>query len=77
MDTKKKVDQFLKHFGQRFKEYRCTLYNKHVKNFSQAEAVDRRPETIHPNDWMKLVAYWMTPEFQVYLFIIFNYKYII
>ena len=63
LDTDEKIKQIFQQFILRFKEYRSTLYNKHVKYSSRVEALDRCPIGIHPTHLVKLAAYWMSPEF--------------
>ena len=75
LDTEEKKKQFLRQFSLRFKEYRSSLYKNLVKDSTPAQALDRCPADFHPNDWRKLVAYWMSPKFQVSSFIRFNDKF--
>ena len=63
LDTDKKKEHFLRQFTLRFKEHRSSLYIKYIKDSTPAEALDRSPYEIHPSEWRKLVAYWMSPEY--------------
>ena len=65
LDTEENKKYFLRQFALRFKEYRSSLYKKFVKDLTPTEALDRCRTDFHPNDQRKLVAYWMSLEYQV------------